>query len=99
MWQTTKKTFLKASENENGEPPISPVIMCSTFLCFSCRYKAEEGRRHAAYPGEEGRSPLGRRSLATVEHPLQSLELVYSSRGASSANSSRMNNMIVYFSK
>ena len=97
MWQTTKKTFLNASENENGESPISPV-MCSTFLCFSCRHKAEERRKHAAYPGEQGRL-LGGRSFAAVEHPLQSLQLVYRRQGASSANSSRMNNMIEYFSK
>lgn len=70
MWQTTKKTSVKASGNENGKSPISP-IMCSTFLCFSCKHKADKGRRHAAYPGEEGRA-LGRCSTA-VEHPQQSV--------------------------
>lgn len=71
MWQTTKRASTKASGNENGKASISPIIMCSTLLCFSCRYKADKGRRHAANPGEEGRV-LGR-CLATVEHPWQSV--------------------------
>jgi len=50
-----KKTFLGASEKENEEPFISPAIICSTFSCFSCTYQAKERRRHAAYPGEDGR--------------------------------------------
>lgn len=71
MWQTTKETSIKANGNESEKSPISPIIMCSTFLCLSCKHKADKGRRHAAYPGEEGRA-LGR-SLAALEHPWQSV--------------------------
>lgn len=70
---STKKTFLKASEKENGEHFISPAVVCSTFSCFSCIYKEGETRRHAADSGKEGR-PLELRSLSTIKHPLWSLE-------------------------
>lgn len=69
MLHTPKKTFLGTSEKENEEPSISSAIICSTFSCFSCTYKAKGRRRHAAYPGEDDR-PLGLRSLTAVKHPL-----------------------------
>lgn len=69
MQRTQKKTFLRKSEKDNEEPSISPAIIRSTFSCFSCTHKAKERRKHAAYPGEDG-TPLGLRSLETIDHPL-----------------------------